>query len=553
MENITCACGHENPYGTSICQKCGRPLTEEAKERKIVDMRYDGTAIRSKTYNKSIVDKIWNFFSSVKVGVSLIIITLVAASIGTFLPQAFYVPVSEAEQAQYYEDVYGTFGKVYYELGLSSLYSSWWFQVIVGMLAISIIIASLDRGLPLHKSLKNQRVKRHESFMKRQRIVASGKVSDGSEGKTLDLVEQKMKQLKYKVRREDNTLLAERGRFARYGPYINHVGLILVLGSIMLRVVPGFYIDDTMWVREGETLAVPGMDGYFIENKDFILERHGDDESNAGQASQGVNAMAKNYQSDVILYNQPEGAIAGDTSDLQEVQDYSIRVNHPLKENGFAIYQMDYRLNELKAMHFELINKETGESLGEMAVDLTNPQTDYDLGNGTTVQLLSYLPDFSGFEEGIPQTATKTPNNPAFIFKMNTPEKPEGETSFVAIKETIEPLGENIYKMKFMSVDTRDISGLVIRKDRTLPFLFAGGIIFMIGVAISSYFNHRRLWVQELADGQIILAAHVNKNWFSLKKDLDKVTEFAKLPPYVDQLDEEQQDNVIEKEGDNTL
>ena len=64
--------------GTKICEKCGRPLSEEAKAQKIVDMRYDGTAIRSKTYNKSIIDKIWNFFSSVKVGVSLIIITLIA-------------------------------------------------------------------------------------------------------------------------------------------------------------------------------------------------------------------------------------------------------------------------------------------------------------------------------------------------------------------------------------------------------------------------------------------------------------------------------------------
>ena len=69
-------------------------LTEEDKTQKIVDMRYEGRAIRSKTYNKSIIDKIWNFFSSVKVGVTLIIITLVAASIGTFLPQEFYVNVA---------------------------------------------------------------------------------------------------------------------------------------------------------------------------------------------------------------------------------------------------------------------------------------------------------------------------------------------------------------------------------------------------------------------------------------------------------------------------
>ena len=87
MENIICACGHSNPYGTKLCEKCGRPLTEEGKQTKVVDMRYDGTAIRSKTYNKTVIDKVWNFFSNVKVGIALIIITLVSASIGTILPK----------------------------------------------------------------------------------------------------------------------------------------------------------------------------------------------------------------------------------------------------------------------------------------------------------------------------------------------------------------------------------------------------------------------------------------------------------------------------------
>jgi len=556
MENIICACGHSNPFGTKLCEKCGRPLTEEEKHNKVVDMRYDGTAIRSKTYNKTIVDKIWNFFSSVKVGIALIIITLIAASIGTLLPQEFYVKASDIEKGAYYEDVYGIVGKIYYTLGLSDLYSSWWFQILVGMLAVSIIVASLDRGLPLYKSLKNQRVKRHESFMKRQRIVAEGQTASPEE--TLNKVEKKMTEMKYIVRRDGSALLAEKGRFARYGPYINHVGLIIFLAGVMLRLVPGFYVDESIWVREGETRAITGMEGYFIENHKFILETH-DNTPQGEQLKQGVNVVAKNFQTDVTLYKQPEDAIAGDTDNLEKVKDYSVRVNHPLKEEGYALYQMDYRLNELKQMNFELVNKTTEQSLGKVAIDLTNPKKEYDLGNGTSVKLLVYTPDFSGFENGVPQTATSVPNNPAFLFKMTTPDTPEGETSFVAIKQTLEPLGENQYKMKFESVETRNMSGFTIRKDRTIPILFVGGIIFMIGVAIGSYWNHRRLWLQVEPDGRVLMAAHVNKNMFSMKKDLDAVTAFAGLPPYKDQLDisEEGEESTNrgnnKKEGDNTL
>ena len=58
----------------------------------MIDMRYEGSARRSQTYNKTIIDKIWNFFSSVKVGVWLILITLVASAVGTILPQEMYIP-----------------------------------------------------------------------------------------------------------------------------------------------------------------------------------------------------------------------------------------------------------------------------------------------------------------------------------------------------------------------------------------------------------------------------------------------------------------------------
>lgn len=549
MNKILCECGHKNSEGTNLCQKCGSPLTEEEKSKKIADMRYEGTAIRSKTYNKSIIDKIWNFFSSVKVGIALIIINLIAASIGTILPQEFYISVgTDAEKKQYYSDVYGWFGEIYYALGLSDLYSSLWFQILVLMLGVSIIIASIDRGFPLHKSLKNQRVKRHINFMKRQRLVANG-VATGQQEQTLELVEQKLKNLNYKVRREDNAVMAEKGRFSRYGAYVNHVGLIVFIVGVMLHLLPGFYVDESMWLREGETRAIPGMDGYFLKNEKFILETY-DNEPQGEQLKQGINTMAKNYQTNVVLYKQADDAVPGQADNLQEVKSYEIRVNHPLKHDGYGVYQMDYRLNELKTMIFDLSNKATEESLGQISIDLTNPQDEYDLGNGAKVRLMGYYPDFSGFKEGVPQTATQTPNNPAFIFKMYTPATPDGETSFVAIQQTLEPDGENKYKMKFSNVEMRNMSGLMVRYDKTIPMLFVGGIIFMIGVAIGSYWNHRRIWIEQLEDGTIRLAAHTNKNWFGIQKDLDALTRHAHLPQYIDQHELDNNDNAeIEKEG----
>ncbi len=538
MDKMQCTCGHVNPPGTVLCESCGRSLTEVEQNKKLVDMRYEGTARRSQTYNKSIIDKIWNFFSSVKVGVSIIVALLVAAAVGTILPQEQYVSVpvrTDAALEAYYSDVYGSIGKIYYFLGFNDLYNSFWFIALVGMLAISLIIASLDRFVPLYRSLKNQRVLRHASFMNKQRIYAEGSAAPDA----MQKAEAKLKELKYKVSTDKNGLLAEKGRFSRWGPYVNHIGLIIFLFGVMLRMMPGFYVDETLWIREGETRAIPEASGYTLENKGFAVETYTgeDEEAKFGEALDRVGTVVKNYQTDIVLYKKPEDALPGETN-LETVKEYPIRVNQPLKFDGYAIYQMDFKEDELKTMTFALTNKETSESLGNLTIDLINPEKEYTFDDGSEVKLLGYYPDFSGFENGEPQTKTPLPNNPGFLIEMKTPETPQGETSFITIQNTVEPFGDNKYKLAFQSVETRDVSGLTVRKDRTLPILGLGGLIFMIGVAQGMYFNHRRFWIQQLADGEIMLAGHTNKNWFGLKKDLDQVKEYASLPAYTDQQEE---------------
>ena len=547
MSKIKCQCGHENPFGTVLCERCGRPQTEEAKNSKTVDMRYEGSARRSQTYKRTIVDKIWNFFSSVKIGVSIIIAVLATSAIGTLFPQKLYVPAtSEVDIAAYYERLYGFVGVIYYKLGFHDMYNSWWFITLVGMLGTSIIIASVDRVIPLYKSLNKQRTKRHPSFMKRQRIYGTGEVSDVDD--SFKKAEEKLKELRYKVKIEDGAILAEKNRFSRWGPYVNHVGLIVFLGAILLRGIPGFYVDETLWLREGETLEIPGAPGYLLENKEFILENYTDEDKEVfGAALERTGTIAKNYQTDVALYKNAADGIPGQAENIEFIKDYSIIVNKPLQFDGFNVFQMDFRTDELKSMTFQLTDKAADKSLGEFTVDLIDPKRSYELENGAIVELKDYYPDYDGVEDGEPVSKSPIPNNPAFIFKMITPEKPDGEMSFVAIRQTLET-EENDYKVNFLSAETRDMSGLTIRKDKTLYILLLGGIIFMIGVSQGSYWNHRRIWVQKGEGNEMLIASHTNKNWFSLRKELDQVRDFAELPQYEDREDTETR--LEDQEGD---
>src|SRR5699024_12498302 len=125
MNKIKCECGHVNPEGTVLCEACGKPIEENQhidgnNQKRLLNMRYKGSSRRSLTYNKSIIDKIWRFLSSVKVGIWLMVIALVSSTLGTIFTQAIYIPENAASRdpAIKYADQYGIVISVYNQLGL---------------------------------------------------------------------------------------------------------------------------------------------------------------------------------------------------------------------------------------------------------------------------------------------------------------------------------------------------------------------------------------------------------------------------------------------------
>jgi len=157
MEHVRCEFGHSIPHGTLLCESCGRTIDKGKGEtsEELLDMRYEGSARRSQTYKKSLIDEVWNFFSSVKVGVWIIVLILIASAVGTIFPQEMYIPPNEVPE-KFYRDEYGFLGQLYYQLG------SWWYFLLIAALGISLVVASLDRFIPLFYALKKQGITRHE-------------------------------------------------------------------------------------------------------------------------------------------------------------------------------------------------------------------------------------------------------------------------------------------------------------------------------------------------------------------------------------------------------
>lgn len=518
IENTKCECGHNNPVGTVLCEYCGKPLLSETNVQQ--QMRYEGRARRSQKKVSTFIDQIWNFFSSVKIAIIIIIITLLAAAIGTIFPQEKFIPSQTPET--YYLEEYGVLGDWFYRLGLTDMYDSWWFFILLSMIGVSLVVCSLDRVIPLYKALNNQKVIKNPLFISRQRVSHKESLTADEKDEQLDQLADALAAKKYHVRREGDALLAEKGRFSRWGPYINHIGLILFLLATLFRWVPGWSVEEFVWVREGEIKKVPESH-FYVKNEKAIMEFY--DPKQLPKDVQINGDVVETYQTNAVLYEKDPK-----TGKLKPVHRDKILVNHPLQYKGYELFQSSM-IPELTGISLKVVEKKTNQELGKFTVNLFDMKPDhlYVIDDKVEIKISEYYPDFALDANNQPITQSQEPNNPAFIFDVREKGGQNWERTWVIAGQDLDHLSpDNQYKIDLAGLQMNNRTGLMVRTDKTLPYLLVGAFISLIGLVMGFYWQHRRVWVR-WQDGTLYLGAHTNKNWFSLRHELQKVIQSTKL------------------------
>ncbi|NOU63059.1 cytochrome c biogenesis protein ResB [Paenibacillus sp. LMG 31461] len=527
--NTKCDCGHQNPTGTTLCESCGNPLID-IDGRDILEMRYDGMARRSQKSNPSLLDKVWNFFSSVKIAVWIIFITLLASAVGTIFPQEN--TFLDMDPSEYYSENYGQLGNIYHALGFSHTFSSWWFITLLFMIGTSLVICSLDRVLPLYRALSKQQIRKHINFLTRQNVTLVTDLPAGTDeiawtNKLGTLLRKK----NYRIHTDGSALLAEKYRFSRWGPYINHIGLIIFLIGVLMRGIPGWHMDQYMSILEGETKPIPHT-SYYIKNEKFTLTLYDEQELPESIKAKG-QIVPKTYETQAVLYHCT--ANCGDGAEapvLEEVHKANIIVNHPLDYKGLQAYQFDYKATPLLiSVKPTLSNPTTGETYGSFDLPMNNPKESYQVG-AYTLTLKGFFPEF-GIEKGQPISKSNEPKAPAFIFSITGPGLAEKGEPYLYFprqidKETFSQDTINGAISQKLKIAVGSMEGvqfanyttyLNIRVDKAMPYIWVGSAIFMIGVIMGFYWQHRRIWIR-IDGGKLTLGGHTNKNWFGLRNEV---------------------------------
>ncbi len=446
--------------------------------------------LEEKKPTKDLLDRTWDFFASVPVATVLLFVIAAASVVGSLITQEGLYD-SWLPPQDFYPQRYGpVWGNLLYKTGMTRMYTSWWYLTMLFMIGASLVVCSLERFVPLWKAVQRPNVSPDPAFVKHLKNRFTFRPEKG--GQPLEKLAGILKAKRYGVVIEGDRLYADKGRWGRWGPYILHIGLILILVGGMMRAVPGFYFDQMVWVRDDATVKVPGTNWY-VKNEKFTVEYYD-------------NGAPKAYRTDATVIDGGK-----------EVRSQTISMNEPLMYRWVELYQSSYKTGAGYAT-VALNDRASGQTLGEFKVDLTTPASEYKVG-GHSIKVVDYFPDFGLDQAGKPVSKSSEVNNPGLKLEITDPAGKTHQLWYFVFYPEME-FNTNI-PMKLETIDMAESSttGLKVKKDLGVPVIYFGLLIVSLGSCLTFYLAHRRYWA--IAEGSsVVVGGWTNRNQNSFKTEI---------------------------------
>ena len=438
-----------------------------------------------KASTSRIDNKIWVFFTSVKLTVVVLLLLAATSIIGTFIPQ-------NASPAFYFQK----YGEVFYRLfdtfHIFDMYNSWWFLLLLGLLVVNLVVCSIDRlGTTWKIIFPKQVVFRIERFRKlknRESFVSSKQGSELKEAYR-GFLEKKFAAPVEQETEKGFALFAEKGRWTRLGVYIVHLSIILLLAGAVLGNVLGF--KGFVKIPEGESVSrVETKSGGHID-LGFTLR------CNAFDVSFYDTGQPDEYKSSVTILK-----------DGTEVLTTDIIVNDPLRYQGISFYQSNYGTAAAGEVEVVITSRETG-----MAYNRT-------MSAGKTIDLPEAGGQFTleGFVPGFDFRGHNL--GEAFVGKITVKEDKTIQVVMPLKFPTFDKMRKGAFSFVVNDFTKKYYTGLQVTKDPGVWYVYTGFIFMIIGCWITFFMSHQSLFieVEDLDNGsQVIVAGSAHRNSQSMK------------------------------------
>lgn len=456
--------------------------------------------------------KLWQTMSSIKTGVILLIVVVIFSAAGTVILQR---PTTDAEDIQraYSPQML----RILDSLGLTDVFHSWWFVLLLVLVSFSIVAASIQRFPNSWRFFSRPYKRPDESFRKTLATQVQIPIENLSSG--LAAAENVFRHAGFRPERVERdqqpSIFGERNRMSEMAVYIVHASLLLIfLGGIV----------DALWGWRGYLPLTRGQQSNSIELRDksarllpFSVRC-----DEAGQENYQDGTPKKWWSKLAVVENG------------REVMRKEIVVNDPLVYRGVRFYQSSYgstgKIDQLELMATPLAGSSAAR---EISLNMKDPVA---LDADTTVRIAEFIPDYV-VSDGQVYTRSTQIDNPAVHLIVEAKGK--------AINVWLPPIpgfGENEkspYKFEGKDLQMAYFTGLEVSHEPGQWAVWAGVLLMALGLTAVFYMAHVRLWAVPVRDprGRLQLwvggTANKNKDAFEerFKELVEKIRQELKTQP----------------------
>ena len=374
--------------------------------------------------------------------------------------------------------------KVLLLAGLDHVYRTWWFLSLLVLFGASLTACTFTRQLPSLKAAQ------HWSFYKKpkqfQKLALSAEVPSG----TLEAVSEYLEQKRYRIFQEGDTLYARKGIVGRIGPILVHASMLIVLGGSIWGAMTGFFAQEM--ITSGQVAPVQNV----LDAGPWALPQIPRD-----WAVQ-VNRFWIDYD--------PSGRIDQFYSDLSivdksgtELDQDVIYVNHPLKYRGVTMYQTDWAIAAIK-VH---INNSPILQLPMASLDTK--------GQGRLWG--TWVPTKPDLSAGVAVVA-KDMQGTVLVYGA------DGNLIDILREGSSAQVGEVAIGLDEIVGST----GLQIKADPGIPFVYTGFGLLMLGV-VMSYVSHSQIWALR-TNGKLFIGGRTNRAQVIFERELVELVDNLSTP-----------------------
>ena len=440
----------------------------------------------------SFIDKIWDFFTSLKLTIFLLLTLSVISIAGTVIQQNR--PVQE-----YYRFFRPETVEIFNKLGLLDMYHSWWFILCLAAMGLNIVACTMNRYPLIMKGIKKQNFILDETLEKSLTPLSKIKFSiplELAEKKVVELVERSFKTRPVVTVNENaKHLFFEKGKYTRLSFFFTHLSLLVIFTGALIGSIFGFKGYAT--IIEGETISsFETRQGgnkklnFSVKCNDFTVNFY-------------PNGTPKDYKSDLSIIK-----------DGKEVVRQIVRVNDPITYEGITFYQSSY--GGLPDVTLEVLSN-NGKSNGNIFVPYGKTVTLFD--GKTKVEVANYKEDFH------------TPDGMELGRAIGVNIYAEGkEPSGVWLLESYPELDKRRnyeFYFKVKDVKLKEYTGLQVNKDPGVWIVWTGCFMLVFGIMMAFFTSHKKIWVKIITDKkervEVTIGGMANKNRYAFEKELEQV------------------------------